>query len=310
MAALGSAPAAWLADCIDSGAPAALGGCRCGKESFGCCEYNVTVFDGGHGVEEASHDGQTVIIRHDSVTDPSSGTFAHLAGMRVIADPEWEIGPRLSAMAARREWAFRHAMKSALVDAGMMATRARASLGRHPATAPFWLKCAAYSLADSISYGNMVEPGPAHMMARFRAMPKSATNEGLSAVGECLGLERATPSLLDRMAKSAAGFAGMAGLGELAVAAMLAKARHLESESLLADCHYYIGYATCSALRSRREYARALPDAELYALKVALDPEGNAQRVERQIGMVESAAAALMARARADAAEDPNPAHA
>ena len=257
----------------------------------------MTVFDGGRGVEEAVHGGRTVIVRHDSVTDPSSGTFAHLAGMRVILDPEWEIGPRLSAMAKRREWAFRHAMKSALVDAGMMALRARASLERNPPVAPFWLKCAAYRVADSISYHNMVEPSPAHMMAHMRAMPKSVPNDCLSAVSECLGLERATPSLVDRMVRSAAGFVRMAGVGELAASAMVAKARHLESESLLADSHYYVGYAACSALRSRREYAHALPDGELHALRVALDPEGNAQRVARQIGAIESAAAALAAHA-------------
>lgn len=256
----------------------------------------MTVFDGPGPAEELEDGGRTAVIRHDSATSPSSGTFAHLAGLRVISDPGWDLAPRLSAMAASRARAFAHAAKSALVDAEMMALRARASLSAGRREAPFWAKCAAYSLADAVSYHNMAEPSPAHMMAAFRAMPRSAPGEALLAVGECLGLERATPSLVARMSASASGFARMAGAGPLEAAAMEAKAAHLASESLLADCHYYIGRAACAALRSRRAYAHGVPDAEFHALRVALDPEGNAQRLARHVGMVEGAADGLAAR--------------
>lgn len=294
--ALGGGPDSWLAARLDYAAPVALGGCRRGPRSFACCEYNVTVFDGHGPTEELEDGGRIAIIRHDSATDPSSGTFAHLAGLRVISDPEWALAPRISAAAEARGRVFAHAAKSALVDAEMMAIRARASLSSGSREAPFWLKCAAYSLAGALSYHAMAEPSPAHMMAAFRAMQGPAPGDALQAVGECLGLERATPSLVSRMARSAAGFARMAGAGPLAVAAMEAKAAHLASESLLADCHYYVGHAACAALRARRAYAHGIPDAEFHALRVALDPEGNAQRLERHAGLVEAATAGLAAR--------------
>jgi len=257
----------------------------------------VTVFDGHGATEELEDGGRTVIIRHDSATGPSSGTFAHLAGMRVISDPSWELAPRLSAIAGERARVFAHAAKSSLVDAEMMAIRGRAALSSGSREAPFWLKCAAYSLARAMSYLAMEEPSPAHAMAAFRAMPAPAAGDALRAVGECLGLERATPSLVSRMARSAAGFARMAGAGPLAVAAMEAKAAHLASESLLADCHYYVGHAACAALRARRAYARGIPDAEYHALRVALDPEGNAQRLERHAALIGAAAEGMAARA-------------
>lgn len=255
----------------------------------------MTVFDGHGPPEELEDGGRPVIVRHDSAASPSSGTFAHLAGMRVISDPSWELAPRLSAIAGDRGRVFAHATKSALVDAEMMAIRARAALSSGSREAPFWLKCAAYSLAGALSYRAMAEPSPAHMMAALRAMPGPVPGDALRAVGECLGLERATPSLVSRMARSAAGFARMAGSGPLAVAAMEAKAAHLASGSLLADCHYYVGHAACAALRARRAYAHGIPDAEYHALRVALDPEGNAQRLERHAGLLEAATAALAA---------------
>ena len=281
---------AWLSEGLGGGAPAALGGCRCGASSFEACEYDVFVFDGARGLEEMLVGGRTVIVRHDSLDSPSSGTFAHVPQLVVIRDEDWSAAPKIAAIKEKRGDVFRHAAKSALVASMTMARAARASLDACEPAAPFWTKCAAYRLADAVSYHNGLEPGGAHMPARLRELPKSAANETLQAVYECLGLERAAPPLLGRMLKSAVGFARMAGAGPLATGAISGKAASLESSSLPADCHYYIGRAVCSMLEAQYSRPRAIPDPELYALKVALDPDSNAQHTASHIRLITESA--------------------
>ncbi len=283
----------WLAEELGYDAPMALCGCRCAGDSFGCCEYNVTVFDERHGCDEARIGDAAVLVRHDSVERPAYGTFAHMSQMRVIRDDSWSIGPKISAFAKKQDALFKHAAKISLVRAKLLLPAARAMLDGDAQEAPFWTKCAAFKLADAVSYYNMAEPGGAHMMSRLRALPNSAPNGVLSVVYDCLGAERATPSLLDRMRKSAIGFLEMTGTGRIALEIIDAKARHLESQSLLTDSYYYICRAVCAELYLQR-CVSGIPDSQLYALKVALDPDNNTQHALASIDSLERAVTEFM----------------
>lgn len=279
----------WIVEGLDYEAPIALGGCRCSDASFECCEYNVTVFDGERKREEMKMGDKVVLVRHDSIDAPEFGTFAHMVNMKVLKDDSWVIGPRISDMLKRKEQLFRHAAKSALIGAQMLARTARKMSTKSPMVAPFWAKCAAYRIADAISYHNMHDACGAHMMSSLRTLPNSAPNNILTDVYECLGIERATPSLLERMTKSAVGFLGMTKAGKLEMQTVELKAQHLASLSVLADAYYYVGRTVCTALRSNPAYASKIPDSELYALKVALDPDNNAQHVQGHIDALERA---------------------
>ena len=281
---------AWLLDGLDYDAPMTLGGCRCGTASFECCEYNVFVLDDERRTDELRIDGRTVLVHHDSIDAPSSGTFAHIPSMRIIRDESWSVMPKIAAAKKSRANAFRHATKSSLVDARMLAYTARALLESGRPDASLWTKCAAYKIADAISYHNMIEPGGAHMMSRLREIPISPPNDALSVVYECLGLERATPSLLGRMSKSVVAYAKMSGMGEIAAKTVEQKAEHLASSSLLPDCHYYIGRIACALLSPQRARAAQIPVTELYAPKIALDPDSNAQHMSSHLAqLVQSA---------------------
>lgn len=283
-----------LSEKLDYDAPLALGGCRCTKTSFECCEYNVIVFDEARSCEQMRIGDSIVLVRHDSIDMPTFGTFAHIPHLRVIRDESWSIGPKISAIVKKQDDVFKHATKSALVDSKIILHTARKSLEKTPQVSAFWTKCAAYRLADAISYHNIIEPNGVHMMSQLRALPNTAPNNSLSTVYDCLGLERSTPSLLERMLKSAIGFLNMAGIGEIESQVIAAKAHHLESVSLFTDSYYYICRTVCARLCSQQKYAFDIPDAELYALKVALDPDNNTQHTLAHIDALDHAVTEFM----------------
>lgn len=284
----------WLSDKLNYDAPLVLGGCRCTKTSFECCEYNVVVFDSKRTQDETVIDGRTVLVHHDSIDTPSSGIFTHIPQMHVISDESWSIAPKISAIIKKRDEIFRHATKSALVDAKILTHTAKKMLDDAPTSAPFWTKSAAYRLADAILHYNMIEPCGSHIMAQLRALPHSTPNAALSTVYECLGVERATPSLLERMTKSLVGFLNLGDAGKLASKAIADKVHHLESSLLYADSYYYIGHTACAALYSQYRHTFVIPDTELYVLKIALDPDRNAQHTLTHIRLLERTITELM----------------
>ena len=97
---------------------------------------------------------------------------------------------------------------------------------------------------------------------------------------ECMGpAERATPSLLERMAKSTAGFSDTVE-GNDHSKIILHKTEYLISESLLADCYFYLQYENRNMLVKIKDKLRLKPEL-IYILKVSMDIEG-------QIGVLEN----------------------
>ena len=94
-----------------------------------------------------------------------------------------------------------------------------------------------------------------------------------------MGAERATPSLLERMAKSTAGFSDTVE-GNDHSKIILHKTEYLISESLLADCYFYLQYENRNMLVKIKDKLRLKPEL-IYILKVSMDIEG-------QIGVLEN----------------------
>ncbi|HMK32506.1 MAG TPA: hypothetical protein VK431_02650, partial [Nitrosopumilaceae archaeon] len=143
-----------------------------------------------------------------------------------------------------------------------------------------WIKCAAYFLADAIFSINSKRPSPTHMLEIIRGFEKNKINQSFSVVHQCLGIERASTSLLSRMVKSTIGFSDMVEKNNHSKI-IQQKYDYLVQNSLLSDCYFYLGYINRNnIIKIKDTLHRNLEYVHL--LKVALDTESDPLVVERQ----------------------------
>jgi hypothetical protein len=259
--------------------PAGLGGCRAHGKSLECCEYNVTVFDGRREGDQIRKIGDGLVrIHHASLGESDPDILQRYEHMEILSDPQWNLGAFLSKVQKKKERLRSSAARGCLVDAAYFATRARQ--GTDDPLSPAWLKCAAYLVCDALALLNRSMRSPTHMLEYIRKFEKNKANESFLEVSQILGLERATPSLLERMLKSAVGFSEMTEKNNHPEI-IKKKYEYLVSRSLLSDCYFYLGYVTKNNLVSIRDAAHKTPEI-IHVLKVALDIEADRTATARQ----------------------------
>ena len=79
------------------------------------------------------------------------------------------------------------------------------------------------------------------MLDSLRKLKKSSINEHISVVTQTVGIERATPTLLERMLKSTIGFSDLI---EKNKHSQIIQQKHdfFVKNSMLSDCYFYLGY--------------------------------------------------------------------
>ena len=254
-----------------------------------------------------------VITRHASLSESDSGRLLQYDAMRVLHDPSWDLRMMLQRIEKRRGALYRDLARNSLLQSMFCCQRAQGSDGgtgdrggildvvdtsvqhdgpESPAMfAPCWQKCASLYLADAICALNCKRPSPSHMLEVMRGLPKSPVNAHLSVVSDTMGIERATPTLLGRMASSTAGFAdhecvaggAKGGLGSSA--AISRKHGYFVSESMMTDCYFYLCYVNKENM-SRVSSALHGNPGLFHILRVALD-------VERDDSLLQKNAAAI-----------------
>lgn len=257
---------------------AGLGGCKAHGITFGCCEYNVTVFDNRNSPPEIFEiDGQMIRIHHGTLEESDPDVLQKYEDMSVICDDEWALRTLISNLKEKKDKIRNSCVKSCLVDAAFCATKVKQ--GIHDPFAPAWTKCAAYFIADALVLHNQKQRSPTHMLEHIRRSQKSKENE-FSVVAEVIGLERATPSLLERMAKSTIGFSDMTennGHGKI----IQKKYEYLAENSLLADCYFYLCYINRNNVVAIKDSLHKRQDL-VHVLKTAFDFEHDITKIEQQ----------------------------
>lgn len=260
--------------------PIGLGGCRSDGTHFQCCEYNITVMDEKSGESVHRIENDFVKIRHCSLDDSSSNTLHQLQDLTIINDDQWKLRILLSKIQEKKgQIAISHA-RSCLVDAGILANKARDSVKTNNPFAGAWIKCASYSLADAIFCLNLKRPSPTHMLEVIRNMKKDKVNQKFSIIHQILGIERSSTSLLSRMVKSTTGFSNMVennGNSEI----IEKKYKYFVDNSLLSDCYFYLGYVNRTNLLRIKNQIHRNPEF-IHVLKVGLDLESDPLVVDNQ----------------------------
>jgi hypothetical protein len=260
--------------------PVGFGGCRNNGTHFECCEYNITVMDekSGESIHRIAND--FVKIHHCSFNDTSSGTLHQLQDMTILNDDQWKLRMLLSKIKEQKKQIATSHAKSCLVDAGILANKARDSVKVNDPFAGVWIKCASYFLADAIFCLNLKRPSPTHMLDMLRSMKKDRMNQKFSIIHQILGIERSSTSLLSRMVKSTVGFSDMVennGNSEI----ITKKYDFLVEHSLLSDCYFYLGYVNRNNLLRIKDKIHKNPEF-IHVLKVGLDMESDPMVIDDQ----------------------------
>ena len=261
--------------------PVGLGGCRSDGVNFECCEYNIVVFDDKKEYESVHEvEGELIKLHHGSLSETNSGILRQMQDTKILSDDQWKLRMFLSQIKEKKDKISNSYIQSCLVDAGVYTTKAREGVKTSDPLAPLWLKCGAYFLSDAISLINSKRPSPTHMLDFMRGFEKNRINESLAVVHQCLGIERATTSLLSRMIKSTIGFSDMVEAnGHSKI--IQKKYDYLLENSLLSDCYFYLGYTNRNNMIKIKDTIHHNLEY-MYILKVALDAESDSLVVERQ----------------------------
>ena len=260
--------------------PIGLGGCRNNGTSFECCEYNITIFDEKKSESVHEIDGELIKLHHGSLSETDPAILKQFENMRVLSDDQWKLRIFLSEIKKKQTKISDSYTQNCLVDAGICATKAREGVKSSDSLAPIWVKCSAYFLSDAISLLNYKRPSPTHMLESLRRFEKNRINKNFDTIHECLGIERASTSLLQRMLKSTMGFSDIVEANENSKI-IEGKYNYLIQNSFLSDCYFYLGYTNRNNIIKIRDSLHKKTDF-IHILRIGLDIENDPLIVENQ----------------------------
>lgn len=269
--------------------PVALGGCRKEGNNFGCCEYNITVFDEKNKKDRIIEIGNEFVkIHHGSLEESRHEILAQYDNLEILNDEQWELRIFLSKIKEKKEKIFKAYAKSCLIDAAVCATKTKDGLKNSDPFASSWIKCSAFFIADAISILNSKRPSPAHMLENLRHFEKNKINENFSIVNDTIGIERATPSLLSRMCKSTMGFSDMVEQNDHSKI-IQKKNDYFLKNSLISDCYFYLGYTNRNNFIKIKDILHEKPEL-IHVLKVAFDVDNDQVKIGQQADVLHKTA--------------------
>lgn len=269
-----------------SGYPVGLGGCRIFDLSFDSCDYDVFVFD-----EKSESDkiipcsGEFVTLHHASLSETRSDVLLQYDQMEIIHDESWDLRMMLAKIREKYVSLFSDFAKNCLIESQFCCQKTRESLESSDAFAACWQKCASYYLANAISAINRQRSSPSHMLDSLRKLEKNSINEHISVVTQTVGIERATPTLLERMLKSTKGFSDLV---EKNNHSEIIQQKHdfFVNNSMISDCYFYLGYMNKENFVKIKDSLNREQDL-IHILKVAFDVEADSNLLKQQSELVQ-----------------------
>ena len=276
----------FLADQNMQGIPSGLSGCRAHGNQFDSCDYDVVVFDGKQGDHAVEYDGQLVKLHHCRLDETKTSSLVHLVDMQIIQDDSWDLRILTSKLEEKRHALFENHAKNCLVDSLFCCEKSRAGLDSD-VFSPCWQRCASYYLADAILALNRNPPSPSHTLELARKFEKNNANEKMLTVTHTLGIERATPSLLERMLKSTIGFSEILK-GKAYSKAIQDKHDYFVKSSMFSDCYFYLAYVNYANFIETKYSVLQKPDL-IHVLKIAFDLEFDSTVILQNTQLVQNA---------------------
>ena len=109
------------------------------------------------------------------------------------------------------------------------------------------------------------------MLDSLRKLKKNSINKHISVVTQTVGIERATPTLLERMLKSTIGFSDLVENNNHSEI-IQQKHDYFVKNSMLSDCYFYLGYVNKEIFIQIKDALNREQDL-IHILKIAFDVE-------------------------------------
>jgi len=272
--------------------PVGLGGCRVSGVKDDSCDYDIFVFDGTSGQEILKFENEFVMIHHTSLSETQSKQLLQYDKLQIIQDDSWDLRMFLSKINEKRALLYSDFAKNSLIESLFCCQKTRESIKSSDVFGPCWQKCAAFYLADAISSLNYQRISPSHMLDLLRRLEKNQINEHISVVTQTVGIERATPPLLERMLKSTIGFSDLVEKNNHSQI-IQQKYDFFVNNSMLSDCYFYLGWLNKENFIKIKDNLNRKQDL-IHILKVSFDVEADMTLVERQANTIEKSCNAIL----------------
>jgi len=273
--------------------PVGLGGCRNSDTNFDSCDYDIIVFDGKSESDKIINiENEFVTIHHASFSETSSKNLLQYDNLQIIQDESWELRMFLSKINKKHSLFFSDNAKNSLIESLFCCQKTKDAIKNSDEFAPCWQKCASFHLADAISSLNNQRSSPSHMLDSLRKLEKNPINEHISIITQTVGIERATPILLERILKSTIGFSDQVeknGHSEV----IQQKHDFFVQNSMLSDCYFYLGYVNKEIFLQIKDTLNRNPDL-FHILKIAFDIEADPNLLIQQSELIQKSCNDIM----------------
>jgi len=252
--------------------PIGLGGCRNLDYFFDSCDYDLMVFDESSSNNQIiPFENDIVTIHHSSLSETNTKKLLQYDKLKIIQDESWNLKILLSKISEKRDSLFSDFAKNSLIESIFCCQKTKDAIQNEDPFAACWQKCASYFLADAISSLNHNSSSPSHMLDLLRNFEKNSTNNHIADILQTIGIERATPTLLERMLKSTIGFSDLIEQNNHSEL-IQRKYDYFIENSMLSDCYFYLGYVNKDNFISIKDELNKREDL-IHLLKIAFDIE-------------------------------------
>jgi len=267
--------------------PIGLGGCRNLNNFFDSCDYDLMVFDEDSSNDQIiSFENNLITIHHASLSETNTKKLLQYDKLNIIQDDSWNLKIFLSKISQKRTLLFSDFAKNSLIESLFCCQKTNDGIDNNDVFTACWQKCASYYLADALSSLNNNPSSPSHMLDSLRKFKKSSINNHISSVLDTIGIERATPTLLERMLKSTIGFSDLIEKNNHSELIQQKYAFFLEN-SMLSDCYFYLGYVNKENFVKIKDNLNKEQDL-IHILKIAFDIEVDSNLLQQQAETIQS----------------------
>ena len=265
-----------------TGFPIGLGGCYVEQTNFDCCVYDITIFDHQDESESIIEKNDKLFkIHHCGFNEKRVEVLIQLQNMQILSDEQWELQIFLAKINEKQKLIYNAFTKNSIIESQICLTKAKDGFSKSDPFVPSWIKSAGYFLTDAILSINNCRPSPSHMLNTLRNLESTQTNKTLALVIDLLGLERSTPTLLNRMSKSAVGLSDLVEKNNNSKI-IQQKVDCLIKKSLFSDCYFYIGYTIRNNFYRIKNSLNSYPEL-IHILKTGFDLEYDSSTFETDI---------------------------
>ncbi len=252
--------------------PIGLGGCRNLDYFFDSCDYDLMVFDENSSNNQIiPFEDDIITIHHSSLSETNTKKLLQYDKLKIIQDESWNLKIFLSTISEKHDSLFSDFAKNSLIESIFCCQKTKDGIQNDDVFAACWQKCACYYLADAISSLNHNSSSPSHMLDSLRKFEKTSINNHISNILQTIGIERATPTLLERMLKSSIGFSDLIEQNNHSKL-IQRKYDYFMENSMLSDCYFYLGYINKENFISIKDELNKREDL-IHLLKIAFDIE-------------------------------------